>query len=734
MNSEIDKNNNELVNNKKIIENNEVFIYTTYLDIPVLQHESSGFINATKICNDNGKQIKNILRNQSFIRYRDIHSKDLSNQKWKEHCKAGYLYFIKLENCVKIGKTYNIKQRYPEEVRSNLIHNYHVIDYSDNEQKLIKIFNEKYEILKGNEYFIFKNNEEYNEMENDYLNFIKNIKYENKDILDINNVIKVFSKGYSIKTNGTYMHTRLIYYICDWCIDSFILKSFNIMDMINKELYIKNITLEQKINELENEIKSLNENFQIRNNTQIVFKPIDIQKFDNAYCLYFDWNNLKFKNENIITFEHKNAKYIYRMFKFLVASNNLLFWKISPIDCEGKLGVYIINNILKLKTFINDIIHDTINIDDYIEDVNININKQKCKELYKNNNVNKQYYRNKLYIYYCLEFLKKKYKSEEIYLWDVMPFNIKNQYNFTDSNYGDIIDVKNKIIIQSKYYYNEKIDNETLSVFYNEISKFKKYGFKGILMCLNNSIIKEHEIEYMKDINIDIIRYDAINEFKTLETSNIKTYSRNMKNIKNTMSMIRKYVKENGKIIPPRHESYKGYGIGNFLYKVRTIENYVDENTINELNDLFETDIRKTTYYDKKIEGKVEFGLQKCREYYEDFKLLPITSETYKDFRIGGFVKCFKEGRFSEYNIELLNEIFHCDVKTETRKHQEEMLRFNKIIEEFKLYKKEFNKPPPYKYFQNGIDIGRFYHDIVNNIRFSEYKYLLDEIFYLCSN
>ena len=53
---------------------------------------------------------------------------------------------------------------------------------------------------------------------------------------------------------GTYAHPLLVNYVCEWCSLEYAYKVAKIMNTINDELYLRNINLQTKIDEMKDEV------------------------------------------------------------------------------------------------------------------------------------------------------------------------------------------------------------------------------------------------------------------------------------------------------------------------------------------------------------------------------------------------------------------------------------------------------------------------------------------------
>ena len=93
------------------------------------------------------------------------------------------------------------------------------------------------------------------------------------------------------------------------------------------------------------------------------------------------------------------------------------------------------------------------------------------------------------------------------------------------------------------------------------------------------------------------------------------------------------------KRLPKGNEIYKDYYIG---YFIQSLMNGYHSNLKEDVEIIFNT---KFFYDDEKLEL--------CKEFYNKYKRLPKSNETYKDFKIGKFIDYLKHG----YNYHLIEDV-----------------------------------------------------------------------------
>lgn len=343
------------------------------------------------------------------------------------------------------------------------------------------------------------------------------------------------TKGYSNKVKGIYVHPLLVNYICMWANEEYAFKVDVIMNTINEELHLRNIKLNEKIDEMEENVrllKELNKDLCLPINrsikTQIVIKKeqcnafLNTPNYNNTYRIMHSRIIKQFKEEDeIYTFEFVNGDDVYKIFFNLMKNYRFNFCrKLKPFECNGKVCMYLVNDLDDLLSFILEIKDNTLNIKNYgyEESIDINEAKFKCINNWLHNPEFRDCYKGKLYEFYCLDWWKKKHPGHEVFMWNRIPQQFVNEYNLVKMDYGkDLVDITSKTIIQCKYYENEIVPSECVYTFLTEVSKFSKSGFNAVIMCSSNTLFNEDDLLQFEDSEINIIRYDAVEMNKLLE-------------------------------------------------------------------------------------------------------------------------------------------------------------------------------------------------------------------------
>ena len=100
------------------------------------------------------------------------------------------------------------------------------------------------------------------------------------------------------------------------------------------------------------------------------------------------------------------------------------------------------------------------------------------------------------------------------------------------------------------------------------------------------------------------------------------------------------------KRLPKRNENYKDFKIGSFIDHLKYgFNSHLKE----EVENIFNTKIEVT----KNISDNEKLEL--CKEFYNEYKRLPKSNDTYKDFNIGSFIKNLKRGQNSHLKEDVEN-------------------------------------------------------------------------------
>lgn len=283
--------------------------------------------------------------------------------------------------------------------------------------------------------------------------------------------------------------------------------------------------LQQKYRKLKEEYKKSNENiYELTtpiNRNEKLFMVITKLNDDNVYRI----NNSKhikteINNEKVTTIPYINCDDVYNIFTQTLRTY-------QELDCVTKIKgqEYIISDIDRFKSMINEIKYNTFDINNYGIDTNKNIEiaKQKIIEKLLSNNCNKTCMVGLLYEHFCLQYLKEINKHDDIHLWKFLPQTFLNDWNVNRMDYGkDIVDIKNKCIYQCKYYPNSELTMDNLYTFISEAEKYNDRGFKSYLICPRTTELSQLVDDKFSEHNIDIINYDAEDMLEFLKNNDIK--------------------------------------------------------------------------------------------------------------------------------------------------------------------------------------------------------------------
>ena len=311
-----------------------------------------------------------------------------------------------------------------------------------------------------------------------YYNIQEELKYELKS-------------GFTSKFNGTYVHPKLVNYICMWANDEYAFKVDHIMGLINEELHQKNITLEDKIKQLEYQIKDHCTPINRSIKTHLYVNKIK----NNLYRFIYRTQPFVNKTNVVKEYEFINAddvkKILIRNVKYL---DNILTY-------EGK-GLYNIFDLDKLDEIINNIKNNTFKVEKLSIKDEIK-NKLQLLKLSKNQ-TSINYYSGKLYEYIFAY-------ERNLTLWNNLSQEFINKYNETLSDHGiDVVDEQKLHFYQLKYYPNRYLSAYHVSSFLKFIDNCLIESAKFFLVCPETTKITDEDIILFNQYNIQIIRYNNI--------------------------------------------------------------------------------------------------------------------------------------------------------------------------------------------------------------------------------
>ena len=147
--------------------------------------------------------------------------------------------------------------------------------------------------------------------------------------------------------------------------------------------------------------------------------------------------------------------------------------------------------------------------------------------------------------------------------------------------------------------------------------------------------------------------------------------------------------------LPQRSEVYKDFNIGNFI---DGLKHGTNSQLKSQVEEIFEQKINVTK---KIVNLSDEDKLNLCKEFYEEFKKLPKSTQVYKNFNIGSFISSIKQG----YNQQLkrqIEKIFNQEIKAAKKISDEDKIKLCKEFYE------EFKKLPKSTQVYKNFKIGNF--------------------------
>ena len=152
------------------------------------------------------------------------------------------------------------------------------------------------------------------------------------------------------------------------------------------------------------------------------------------------------------------------------------------------------------------------------------------------------------------------------------------------------------------------------------------------------------------NINIKIeLCKDFYNENKRLNENNINKNVKFNKIIDETekLELCKEFYTKYNRL-PERNETYKDFKIGYFIESLKHCNSHLKE----DVENIFNTKIEVNRKFNLKDDNE---KLKLCKEFYNEYKRLPILREKYKDFNIGYFIYGLKQGKNSHLKEEVEN-------------------------------------------------------------------------------
>ena len=247
---------------------------------------------------------------------------------------------------------------------------------------------------------------------------------------------------------------------------------------------------------------------------------------------------------------------------------------------------------------------------------------------------------------------------------------------------------------------NINIKIELCKEFYNEYKRLPK----------RNETYKDFKIGYfiesLKHCNSHL-KEDVENIFNTKIEVNRKF---NLKDDNEKLKLCKEFYNEY-KRLPILREKYKDFNIGSFMYCLKQGKN---SHLKEEVENIFNTKIEVDRKFNLKDDNE---KLELCKEFYNEYKRLPILREKYKDFNIGNFIDHLKYG-FNSHLKEEVENIFN--TKIEVTKN----ISDNEKLELCKEFYNEYKRLPKNKEKYKDFNIGSF----IDNLKHGQNSHLKEEV------
>ena len=167
------------------------------------------------------------------------------------------------------------------------------------------------------------------------------------------------------------------------------------------------------------------------------------------------------------------------------------------------------------------------------------------------------------------------------------------------------------------------------------------------------------------------------------------------------------------KRLPKRNETYKDFKIGYFIESLKHCNSHLKE----EVENIFNTKIEVDRKFNLKDDNE---KLELCKEFYNEYKRLPILREKYKDFNIGSFMYCLKQGKNSHLKEEVEN-IFNTKIEVDRKFNLKDDNEKLKLCKEFY---NEYKRLPILREKYKDFNIGSF----IDHLKYGFNSHLKEEV------
>lgn len=448
------------INIEEIGYENRSFYRSTYMDVSVVRTKD-GYYNATKICQDNG--------------IRDIY--DIMRFKWWKTFETA------IKSSCKIDRNTNKIIPYFDSAEESSTVNYRS-NFSSSKNDIN--IEDKEDLLNGETSEInVDDSEEESSSVKTHSNFFSN---ESNQITNEDLYFEVKLRGNDTKwIAGTYIHEIMLNKLLMHVNDNYAIKISYLINMINEELRLRNITLEQKIVEKEEELKKLQELHANSNKSKVHDYPgclILKHKHNNVYKMS-SWvvatRSDNIKNNETVIYNIYNPDDAYREFDFYAKQGQLKNIK------RVSHGVYEIESL--------DNIYDAIEkIQNFlIEPPSIETILTNLKKSYKPNHFG---FQGRMFEVFCSE----KFKIP------LFPHAPGEKLGLQKQDIGlDLLDMNNKIMGQCKYYITSTLSVNNMPRFIDFVETYHEYTHRLYVSSLTKLSPKILE---MKNIEVVIVDDD----------------------------------------------------------------------------------------------------------------------------------------------------------------------------------------------------------------------------------
>lgn len=316
-----------------------------------------------------------------------------------------------------------------------------------------------------------------------------------------------------LELNGTYMPEDLLHFFCEHVNIDYAMKIASLIALINREIKLRNITLEQKIEEqvsliesLQTRLRNSNAGFNHENAGTILCSKIRGSKRNRnqpvspyRYHVYYKpivlgEGSQSFKEGDMLI---KNIYNIYEMKRLInFYMNATIFSFASPVH----MNLYDITDLEAFRDFVYKLQRFEY---EYKYDLDAIIRNYKLSHSDLSTYQRQNDAFGKFFEFYC----SLKYHMQ---LFKYQPVEILGLHK--DDIGADLIDISNKIIGQCKYYKERKITAKRIATFIDFVSNYTEDGWKAVLF-----INSDAKIELPKDItdfiNIERVPVNEIEDF-----------------------------------------------------------------------------------------------------------------------------------------------------------------------------------------------------------------------------